>query len=158
MSDTQEKLTARERARKAQATALEAQRKRESDNLKDLEQYFKATDDLEKLTTKFEADVRKLTDAFEPKRQQFETKAADALAAMKDRGESATAIAAQTGLNVTEVTTLTKKASDADGGDSAADKNNNGGKAKTVAAVPNPDVIENEGSGLEAVAESAATA
>lgn len=159
MTDTQEKLTARERARKAQATALEAQRKRDSDNLKDLERYFKANDELDKVTAKFEADVRKLTDAYEPKRQRFEGEAAEALAAMKERGESATSIAALTGLNVTEVTALTKKASDSEGELSRIDKIlTNGGKAKDSPTPPKPEVIENEGSGQEPVPESAATA
>lgn len=157
MTDTQEKLTARDRARKAQAAALEEQRKREAANLKDLEKYFKATDERDKATAKYEADVRKLTDAYEPKRQRFEGEAAEALAAMKDRGESATAIAALTGLNVTEVTALTKKASDTDGELSRVDKilTNNGGKVKDNPTVPTPEA--NEGSGQESVPESAAT-
>lgn len=159
MTDTQEKLTARDRARKAQAVALEEQRKREAANLKDLEKYFKATDERDKVTTKYEADVRKLTDAYEPKRQRFEGEAAEALAAMKDRGESATSIAALTGLNVTEVTALTKKASDSDGELSRVDKIllANGGKVKDSPTLPKPEAIENDGSGQESVPESAAT-
>lgn len=159
MTDTQEKLTARDRARKAQAVALEEQRKREAANLKDLEKYFKATDERDKVTAKYEADVRKLTDAYEPKRQRFEGEAAGALAAMKDRGESATSIAALTGLNVTEVTALTKKASDSDGELSRGDKIllANGGKVKDSPTLPTPEAIENDGSGQESVPESAAT-
>ncbi|WP_131806650.1 hypothetical protein [Mycobacteroides abscessus] len=162
MTDTQEKLTARDRARRAQAVALEEQRKREAANLKDLEKYFKATDERDKVTAKYEADVRKLTDAYEPKRQRFEGEAAEALAAMKDRGESATSIAALTGLNVTEVTALTKKANDTDSGEGSAEKNNGGdGKPKTSATSPKPSAIANEASeasAQETVDESAATA
>lgn len=109
MSDTEKKLTARQRARMAQAAQLEAQRKRAEENLKDLEKYFTTAEKLDAVEKKYAADLKKLNDTYESDKRGHEDAIGAALAGLRGRGETTAAIAQQTGLSTTQVSAAIKK-------------------------------------------------
>ncbi|WP_078345214.1 hypothetical protein [Mycobacteroides chelonae] len=109
MSDTEKKLTARQRARMAQAAQLEAQRKRAGENLKDLEKYFTAAEKLNAVEEKYAADLKKLDDTYESDKRGHEDAIGAALAGLRGRGETTAAIAQQTGLSAAQVSAAIKK-------------------------------------------------
>lgn len=109
MSDTEKKLTARQRARMAQAAQLEAQRKRAGENLKDLEKYFTAAEKLDAVEEKYAADLKKLDDTYESDKRGHEDAIGAALAGLRGRGETTSAIAKQTGLSAAQVSAAIKK-------------------------------------------------
>ncbi len=102
-------MTARQRARMAQAAQLEAQRKRDEENLKDLEKYFVAAEKLETVEQKYAADLKKLTATYESDKRAHEDAIRAALSGLRGRGETTAQVAEQTGLSTTQVSAAIKK-------------------------------------------------
>lgn len=115
-------MTARQRARMAQAAQLEAQRKREDENLKDLEKYFVAAEKLEAVEQKYTADLEKLTATYESDKRAHEDAIRAALSGLRGRGETTAQVAEQTGLSTTQVSAAIKKVETEEVDDAAATK------------------------------------
>ncbi|WJJ14704.1 hypothetical protein P9990_27070 (plasmid) [Prescottella equi] len=103
MAEKKSAVRAREAARKALADRVAAARQRERENEADLATYFEQDSVIEEAAASRDAAIAKANKAFESATANASAVAAEALARMSARGETAAELAAVTGLSLADV-------------------------------------------------------
>ena len=103
MAEKKSAVRAREAARKALADRVAAARQRERENEADLATYFEQDSVIEEAASTRDAAIAKANKTFESATANASAVAAEALARMNARGETAAELAAVTGLSLADV-------------------------------------------------------
>ena len=103
MAEKKSAVRAREAARKALADRVAAARQRERENEADLATYFEQDSVIDEAASTRDAAIAKANKTFESATANASAVAAEALARMNARGETAAELAAVTGLSLADV-------------------------------------------------------
>lgn len=149
MASTTNRVSAREKARRAMAEQEAENRRRLELNEKSLQAFFAAADSIDKAAEVRDTQIAKANETFENKTATARAAQAAAVAELQERGEKAQSIAALTDVSVAEIRKLAASAkpapakptkaaaepkSDAAPSSGAADKDASGQEAKSPAA------------------------
>lgn len=155
--------SARERARKANAHRLADARERLKNQEADLVSYFDATRDEDKIEDDLAEKIDKLRSAARVKLEDARGRRASALAALKARGETYSAVASLVDIPVAEATKLirsTRRAPVPSGGDveqqSAAPRPDAGGESADPAATAQDSALPSDDDDASASARDVA--
>jgi hypothetical protein len=149
-------VSSRDRARQANAQRLADAQSRLKNQEQDLVSYFDATRDEAKVADELEARIARLQRDARTKLESTRRRRSEALAALKERGETYSSIAALVDLSVPEATKLVKSAHEARPREDSDDTHVQGPIGDAGDRAQHGNVVPDESTAVEAAPQSAA--